>query len=198
MPAPGSDLQAPGQVNRLGQRRRPEDTDGRECEPKCSLPSPPAYASGHLPHSAAGAFVVPASASGFSISDAGLESWVITLHRSISGLNIEHLNTIFLAVGFPDPEKITVALNHSGEEGPEACGLCKGNGGTDGVFNAIIWDVVVDPWFLGMEGRDGERLIDDLVEREISNIVRYSEPRVLGFYRQLASVAEPDRIPGYK
>ncbi|KAK4777899.1 hypothetical protein SAY87_018086 [Trapa incisa] len=153
----------------------------------------------HVPASTA------ASATSFSISDAGLASRGFTLHRSISGLNIDHLNTIFVAVGFPkrDPEKIVVALEHTDsliwiqyERDQKPVAFARATG--DGVFNAIIWDVVVDPSFqgIGLGKAVMERLIEDLVERGISNIALYSEPRVLGFYRPLGFVADPDGIRG--
>lgn len=68
----------------------------------------------------------------------------------------------------------------------------------DGVFNAIIWDVVVDPSFqgLGLGKAVIERMIEDLQRKGISNIALYSEPRVLGFYRPLGFVADPDGIRG--
>lgn len=68
----------------------------------------------------------------------------------------------------------------------------------DGVFNAIIWDVVVDPSFqgLGLGKAVMERLVEELVAKGICNIALYSEPRVLGFYRPLGFVADPDGIRG--
>lgn len=66
------------------------------------------------------------------------------------------------------------------------------------MFNAIIWDVVVDPSFqgLGLGKVLMERLVDELVNKGINNIALYSEPRVLGFYRPLGFVADPDGIRG--
>lgn len=66
------------------------------------------------------------------------------------------------------------------------------------MFNAIVWDVVVDPSFqgIGLGKAVMERLIDDLVKKGIWNIALYSEPRVLGFYRPLGFVADPDGIRG--
>jgi GNAT superfamily N-acetyltransferase len=68
----------------------------------------------------------------------------------------------------------------------------------DGVFNAIIWDVVVDPSFqgIGLGKAVMERLMEELLEKGIINIALYSEPRVLGFYRPLGFVADPDGIKG--
>jgi len=41
-----------------------------------------------------------------------------------------------------------------------------------------------------------ERLVKELLGRGISNIALYSEPRVLGFYRPLGFIADPDGIRG--
>ncbi|KAL9673024.1 hypothetical protein QQ045_029277 [Rhodiola kirilowii] len=51
----------------------------------------------------------------FSISDQNLESKGFVLKRTIEDLNLNQLNSIFVAVGFPkrDTEKIRVALAHT-------------------------------------------------------------------------------------
>lgn len=140
-----------------------------------------------------------------SISDEALESRGFILRRTAEGLNLEALNKVFVAVGFPrrDPEKIRVALEHTDSmvwveqrKSQKAVAFARATG--DGVFNAIIWDVVVDPSFqgIGLGKAVVERLIEDLVGRGISNIALYSEPRVLGFYRPLGFVSDPDGIRG--
>ncbi|OWM89424.1 serotonin N-acetyltransferase 2, chloroplastic [Punica granatum] len=154
---------------------------------------------------AVSASAAPAAATSFSISDAGLESRGFILHRTVCGLNLDQLNTIFVAVGFPkrDPDKIRIALENTDsliwiqyEKTQKPVAFARATG--DGVFNAIIWDVVVDPSFqgIGLGKAVMERLIDDLVERGITNVALYSEPRVLGFYRPLGFVADPDGIRG--
>ncbi|KAK7275080.1 hypothetical protein RIF29_16187 [Crotalaria pallida] len=140
-----------------------------------------------------------------SISDESLDSRGFILRRTAEGLNLDDLNTVFVAVGFPrrDPEKIRVALDHTDSllwveyrktRRPVAFARATG----DGVFNAIIWDVVVDPSFqgIGLGKAVMERLVKELLERGICNIALYSEPRVLGFYRPLGFVADPDGIRG--
>lgn len=141
----------------------------------------------------------------FSISDSDLESRGFHLRRTTSDLDLEQLNSVFVAVGFPrrDPEKIKLALEntdsllwveHKKSQKPVAFARATG----DGVFNAIIWDVVVDPSYqgIGLGRAVMERLIETLVEKGIVNIALYSEPRVLGFYRPLGFVADPDGIRG--
>ncbi|KAK8557841.1 hypothetical protein V6N13_008292 [Hibiscus sabdariffa] len=68
----------------------------------------------------------------------------------------------------------------------------------DGVFNAIIWDVVVDPSFqgIGLGKVVMGRLIEQPLDKGISNIALYSEPRVQGFYKPLGFVSDPDGIRG--
>lgn len=141
----------------------------------------------------------------FSISDQELESRGFSLRRSIADLNLDHLNSVFVAVGFPkrDTEKIRVALENTESvqwveyrktQRPVAFARATG----DGVFNAIIWDVVVDPSFqgIGLGKAVMERLLEELLGKGITNIGLYSEPRVLGFYRPLGFVADPDGIRG--
>ncbi|CAK9157365.1 unnamed protein product [Ilex paraguariensis] len=140
-----------------------------------------------------------------SISDEDLLSRGFNLHRSISHLNLDHLNSVFVAVGFPkrDTTKIRVALEHTDsllwieyEKTSRPVAFARATG--DGVFNAIIWDVVVDPSFqgIGLGKAVMERLVNELLEKGITNIALYSEPRVLGFYRPLGFVADPDGIRG--
>lgn len=140
-----------------------------------------------------------------SISDETLESRGFVLRRTAEGLNLDDLNGVFVAVGFPrrDPEKIRVALEHTesvlwveNRKTRRPVAFARATG--DGVFNAIIWDVVVDPSFqgIGLGKAVMERLMKELLEKGIYNIALYSEPRVLGFYRPLGFVADPDGIRG--
>ncbi|KAK9707085.1 hypothetical protein RND81_07G171400 [Saponaria officinalis] len=137
--------------------------------------------------------------------DTAYNSRGFTFHRTPTGLNLDHLNTVFVSVGFPrrDPDKIRLALAHTDSlvwvehvktEKPVAFARATG----DGVFNAIIWDVVVDPTFqgIGLGKAVMERVIEELVNKGVTNIALYSEPRVLGFYRPLGFVSDPDGIKG--
>ncbi|KAL5553571.1 hypothetical protein UlMin_040972 [Ulmus minor] len=141
----------------------------------------------------------------FSISDQALESQGFVLRRTADQLNLDHLNKVFVAVGFPkrDPDRIRVALENTDallwieyRKSQKPVAFARATG--DGVFNAIIWDVVVDPSFqgIGLGKAVMERLVEELLEKGISNIALYSEPRVLGFYRPLGFVADPDGIRG--
>ncbi|KDP31430.1 hypothetical protein JCGZ_11806 [Jatropha curcas] len=158
-----------------------------------------------LPHKYAPTASTMTVTNKYSISDDDLQSRGFLLRRTISDLNLDHLNSIFVAVGFPkrDPERIKLALEntnsllwieHKKTQKPVAFARATG----DNVFNAIIWDVVVDPSYqgIGLGKAVMERLVDELLEKGIINIALYSEPRVLGFYRPLGFVADPDGIRG--
>ncbi|GAB2280144.1 hypothetical protein Dimus_014781 [Dionaea muscipula] len=141
----------------------------------------------------------------FTVSDQELNSRGFVLRHTTTGLNLDHLNSVFVAVGFPrrDPQKIRVALENTNTllwveyaktQKPVAFARATG----DSVFNAIIWDVVVDPSFqgIGLGKAVMERMVEELLLKGITNIALYSEPRVLGFYRSLGFVADPDGIRG--
>lgn len=145
----------------------------------------------------------PAISITYSISDKELESRGYILHSDFSNLDLDDLNSVFVAVGFPkrEPEKIKLALENTDTllwveyaktRRPVAFARVTG----DGVFNAVVWDVVVDPRFqgVGLGKAVMERIVDSLLKRGITNIALYSEPRVLGFYRPLGFVSDPDGI----
>ncbi|CAA7036321.1 unnamed protein product [Microthlaspi erraticum] len=148
---------------------------------------------------------VPRQPASYSITDDDLKSRGFLFRRTAEGLNLDQLNSVFVAVGFPrrDTAKIEVALQHTDamlwveyEKTQRPVAFARATG--DGVFNAIIWDVVVDPSFqnLGLGKAVMERLVEDLQRKGICNIALYSEPRVLGFYRPLGFVSDPDGIRG--
>ncbi len=108
-----------------------------------------------------------------------------------------------IQVGFPRREKgkLLRALEHTvsllwihEKKSGSIIGFARATG--DSIFNAIIWDVVVDPSYqgLGLGKVMMERLIADLVKRGISNIALYAEPNVVGFYQPLGFISDPDGI----
>ncbi|KAE8719236.1 putative S-acyltransferase [Hibiscus syriacus] len=116
----------------------------------------------------------------YSISNKDLEYRGFALRRTISDLNLDHLNSVFVAVGFPrrDPEKIKLALEHTQSllwfehrRSHKPVAFARATG--DGVFNAIIWDVVVDPSFqglgLGLDKAVMERLIEQLLDKGVKS-----------------------------
>ncbi|XP_062195645.1 serotonin N-acetyltransferase 2, chloroplastic [Phragmites australis] len=140
-----------------------------------------------------------------TVSDAELASRGFAVRRTTDGLDVPALNEVFARVGFPrrQEERLRRALEHSRvvwlsaageEERPVAFARSAG----DGVFNAVVWDVVVEPSCqgLGLGRAVMERLVDDLRRDGVSNIVLYAEQRVVGFYRLLGFAMDPDGIRG--
>ncbi|KAF4384145.1 hypothetical protein F8388_001383 [Cannabis sativa] len=134
-----------------------------------------------------------------------LNSRGFILRCTPSDLNLDNLNKVFVAVGFPkrDTDNIRIALENTDallwieyEKTQRPVAFARATG--DRVFNAIIWDVVVDPSFQGFSLGKAvmARLIDQLLEKGIMNIALYSEPRVLGFYKPMGFVADLDGIRG--
>lgn len=108
-------------------------------------------------------------------------------------------------MGFPrrDPAKVLIALENSHsivwvEDTRSSKPVAFARAIGDGVFNAVVWDVVVNPSFqgIGLGKVVVERLVDDLRSLGISNITLYAEPKVIGFYRPLGFAADPDGIKG--
>ncbi|CAK9225783.1 unnamed protein product [Sphagnum troendelagicum] len=139
----------------------------------------------------------------FSQSDDDLNSRGFEIHMSRDDINLDKLNSLFVMVGFPRREKgkLLRALEHTvsllwihEKKSGSIIGFARATG--DSIFNAIIWDVVVDPSYqgLGLGKVMMERLIADLVKRGISNIALYAEPNVVGFYQPLGFISDPDGI----
>ena len=142
-----------------------------------------------------------------TVSDAELASRGLAVRRTAEGIDVAALNEVFARVGFPrrQEERLRRALAHSrvvwlsaeaeAEAGrPVAFARAAG----DGVFNAVVWDVVVEPsrQGLGLGRAVMERLVDELRRDGVANIVLYAEPRVVGFYRLLDFAMDPDGIRG--
>ncbi|CAM0910654.1 unnamed protein product [Alopecurus aequalis] len=139
-----------------------------------------------------------------TVSDSELASRGFDVRRTAEGLDVAALNQVFARVGFPQrqEERLRRALEHS-----EVAWLASAATGRpvafaraagDGVFNAVVWDVVVEPSCqgLGLGRAVMERLVAELRLKGVSNIVLYAEPRVVGFYRPLGFAMDPDGIRG--
>lgn len=139
----------------------------------------------------------------FSVSDSQLSSRGFELHYSLDNLDLDELNALFVKVGFPRRQKdrLKRALHNTPsmlwvEEKRSGKVVAFSRATGDDVFNAIIWDVVVDPALqgIGLGKAIMERLMASLLDKGITNIALYAEPHVLGFYRPLGFTADPDGI----
>ena len=139
-----------------------------------------------------------------TVSDSELASRGFDVRLTAEGLDVAALNQVFARVGFPQrqTERLRRALEHS-----EVAWLASSATGRpvafaraagDGVFNAVVWDVVVEPSCqgLGLGRAVMERLVAELRRKGVGNIVLYAEPRVVGFYRPLGFAMDPDGIRG--
>ncbi|KAJ4791859.1 hypothetical protein LUZ62_043105 [Rhynchospora pubera] len=142
-----------------------------------------------------------------SIPDSELSARGFSINYSTTNLNPSALNDVFASVGFPrrDTARLNLALSHSSgslvwlsrtTDPTKPVAFARATG--DGVFNAVVWDVVVDPSYqgIGLGKAVMERVIADLREKGIVNIALYAEPRVISFYRPLGFIPDPDGIKG--
>eukprot|EP00878_Enallax_costatus_P017098 GHUV01017953.1.p2 GENE.GHUV01017953.1~~GHUV01017953.1.p2 ORF type:complete len:137 (+),score=23.00 GHUV01017953.1:1019-1429(+) len=114
-------------------------------------------------------------------------------------------------VGFPrrDPDRLRVALDNTHRliwvrslkqsrvaRLGQLLGFARAT--SDGVLNATIWDVAVSPaWQRSGLGRAMmERLTHQLVQDGISTITLYAEPQVVGLYKKLGFVDDPEGLKG--
>uniref|UniRef100_A0A0D6R7U4 N-acetyltransferase domain-containing protein n=1 Tax=Araucaria cunninghamii TaxID=56994 RepID=A0A0D6R7U4_ARACU len=86
--------------------------------------------------------------------------------------------------------------NSDGEEQRELIGMARAT--SDHVFNATIWDVLVDPHYQGQGLGKAlvEQMIRALLRRDIGNITLFADAQVVEFYRNLGFQADPEGIKG--
>ncbi|MCO5607304.1 hypothetical protein L7F22_061497 [Adiantum nelumboides] len=176
------------------------------CKPLLCAPSSPSFAASQ---GTVGVTEMETEALGvtetgrFSVSDETLLERGFELHKSLQGIDVVQLNDLFVKVGFPrrHKQKLERALQHTSSirwlqevKSQKLVAFARATG--DDVFNAIIWDVVVDPSYqgLGLGKVVMERLMVDLVSRGITNIGLYAESNVVGFYKPLGYIADPQGI----
>ena len=134
----------------------------------------------------------------------------LALRTDIEGLDLDGLNALFAKVGFQsrDKAKLLKALEHSnrivwlcdatleGEAKAMPIAFARTTG--DDVFNAVVWDVAVEP---KQQGKGLGRavmgyLVASLLDAGITNICLYAETGVTGFYKPLGWCVDPDGVRG--
>jgi ribosomal protein S18 acetylase RimI-like enzyme len=175
----------------------------RSCAKYIATPASRAQIGGTKASSVASEAIGVTESGNFTISDSALQQRGFELYFTVEHLDLDQLNTLFVKVGFPrrHREKLSRALEHTlsmvwlkDVKAEQLIAFARATG--DDVFNAIIWDVVVDPSYqgCGLGKVVIERLMADLVRKGISNIALYAEPNVVGFYKPLGFIADPDGI----
>ncbi|GLJ12493.1 hypothetical protein SUGI_0192080 [Cryptomeria japonica] len=90
----------------------------------------------------------------FSVADSQLNSSGFELHRTTDNLDLDQLNALFAKVGFVrrEKEKLRRSLHNTPsviwleyKKSGKVVAFARATG--DDVYNAVIWDVVVDPSF---------------------------------------------------
>ena len=69
---------------------------------------------------------------------------------------------------------------------------------SDHVFNATLWDIIVDPEY---QGRGlGKALVQEMIRailsRDVANVTLFADQDVVPFYRALGFVQDPEGIKG--
>ncbi|GAQ77635.1 Acyl-CoA N-acyltransferase domain-containing protein [Klebsormidium nitens] len=141
----------------------------------------------------------------FSISDEEFSEEGLRFNSEGDSVDLDQLNGLFGKVGFPHRKrsKLRIALQNTlamvwllDTENDRLIAFARATG--DAVFNATIWDVVVDPGWQkkGLGKAVIERLMAELLNRGIVNINLYAEPNVVSFYKPLGFVTDPSGISG--
>ncbi|KAH7282545.1 hypothetical protein KP509_35G035800 [Ceratopteris richardii] len=133
------------------------------------------------------------------------------------GVDIQELERLCLKVGWPKraPSKVETALKNSFmvaslclikeisqpdgssvEVKRELIGMARAT--SDHVFNATIWDVLVDPLYQGQGLGKAlvEQMIRALLRRNIGNITLFADSQVVDFYKNLGFEPDPEGIKG--
>lgn len=125
-------------------------------------------------------------------------------------VDVHKLEELSAKVGWPKrpTAKVEAALRHSflvatlhverdgSDEAPELIGLARAT--SDHVFNATIWDVVVDPAWQGngLGKALVERTVNTLLRRDIANIALFADAKAVKFYERLGFEADLDGTKG--
>lgn len=139
------------------------------------------------------------------------------IFSSNEAVNVQELEKLCLKVGWPKrpPSKVEAALKNSfmvaslllsresfqpdgssDEVTRELIGMARAT--SDHVFNATIWDVLVDPRYQGQGLGKAlvEQMVRALLRRNIGNITLFADSQVVEFYKNLGFEADPEGIKG--
>lgn len=139
------------------------------------------------------------------------------IFASGEAVDVYELECLYIKVGWPrrPPAKVEAALKNSfmvaslhlqkevpSEDGGattakrELIGMARAT--SDHVFNATIWDVIVDPLYQGQGLGKAliEQMVRALLRRDIGNITLFADAKVVDFYKNLGFEADPFGIKG--
>lgn len=136
------------------------------------------------------------------------------LFSSCGDIDVYDLQALCDKVGWPrrPPSKLATALKNSyivatlhsrrvstdGEVNGQKKLIAMARATSDHVFNATIWDVLVDPSYQGQGLGKAliEKLIRTLLQRDIGNISLFADSQVVEFYQNLGFEPDPEGIKG--
>eukprot|EP00250_Pteridium_aquilinum_P001973 c12185_g1_i1 orf=159-932(+) len=138
------------------------------------------------------------------------------IFASGEAIDVYELEALYIKVGWPrrPPAKVEAALKNSfmvaslflqkevfSEDGGattkrELIGMARAT--SDHVFNATIWDVIVDPLYQGQGLGKAliEQMVRALLRSDIGNITLFADAKVVDFYKNLGFEADPFGIKG--
>jgi ribosomal protein S18 acetylase RimI-like enzyme len=132
-------------------------------------------------------------------------------------LDVLEVERLCEAVGWPERprEKIKRALENSfmvatlyevdidpdtGNRGDTSKGRLIGcaRATSDHVFNATLWDIIVDPAYqgVGLGKALVTSMIRSLLARDVANVTLFADQDVIPFYRALGFIIDPEGIKG--
>ena len=141
----------------------------------------------------------------------------VVVFSTTAALDVLEVERMCARVGWPERprEKIKRALENSfmlatlyecevdsetGAIGETASGRLLGcaRATSDHVFNATLWDIIVDPEY---QGRGlGKALVQEMIRailsRDVANVTLFADQDVVPFYRALGFVQDPEGIKG--
>lgn len=149
--------------------------------------------------------------------DARTGSLRAIVFSTTAGVDVREVERLSAAVGWPERprEKIKRALENSFmvatlyecdideltgnvQETSRGRLIACARATSDHVFNATLWDIMVDPEYQGLGY--GKALVQQMIRvvlsRDVANVTLFADQDVIPFYRALGFVADPEGIRG--